>query len=181
MRSRFSIVLPAEWRANFRSLICCAALAICCTEAPQASAAEITAEDLAAHLRVKAWATRVDLPPGTFSAAVMHVVDGRVINAVTEFRGTLGEPTGQHLAILLNEHPSGIQVTVKIGASYGGNRDSEQRPVILIDTRIGLPSNVREGDYVLGGEYVRRTEPRVDARNLADVKNGLVLRIEKEP
>ena len=140
-----------------------------------------TVSDLARHLQIRSWSTKVDVPAGTFGAAVLQVRDGKVINtAVGGIKGPCDDSDGQRLVIFADTLAKGTTVTLILGASSITNRDAAIKPQIDLTGAIGLPSSVTVGTYVLGGQFRTEGGSIVASRDPEDLVSGLVLRIYRD-
>jgi hypothetical protein len=98
-----------------KPLIAISLLAVFCKAA--CAGDPINVDDLAAHLGIVGWSTKVDLPAGRFLVAVMHLVDGKIKDtALGGVSGLATDADGQRLAVIANEDPLGMKITIQIGS-----------------------------------------------------------------
>ena len=138
----------------------------------------LKAEELARHLHVYSWVTKIDLGGQRLKIEVVHVKDGKV-------QGTLlfndAVPTNrafERIVILADQTPNGTKVSIQPGASakvvMGRNQPSETVPLTAVR---GIAEQVTVGDYFLGGDGSKDMDRPSGPLDIAEVKDGLVLRL----
>ena len=140
----------------------------------------LTADDLARHLHISAWESTVDPASGTFIAAVLHVVHGKVAETLTGgLQGPKDDPHGQRLVVMASLTPLGTKVTLVIGGSSCYSADDPKAAKIEILGQMGLPANLKEGDHCLGGKYRMKNGAMMVEDKIESLEDGLLLRITR--
>ena len=153
----------------------CALFASLCMVAV-AAAEPTTIDDIATHLGICAWATNVKFRSGSYSACLLEIVDGKS-NAISVSIGAeASDLSKRRIAVLASPGPDGTKLTLIVGGgSYTMPQHDSEKHNIPLPMRSGLPQQVGEGDYVLGGEY----KGTIISGHVEDVKHGLGLRIQR--
>lgn len=144
-----------------------------------ADADTLSVEDVARHLHISGWDSLVDLPPGSFSVALMQIIDGKVRGTVLGgLKGPKEDPTGQRIVVMVSPGPTGSDATLAVGRTSTYN--SQKKMANIQDFQVlPLPKQIREGDYVLGGAYQLKDGTTTISGKMEDIRNGLLLRVSK--
>ena len=139
----------------------------------------LTATELARHLHVFAWITKINLQGHPFTVEVVHVVDGKIKSTLLANGAFPTDRPFERIVVLANQTAQGTKVSIQPGASgaiaMGLTEPSETIP--LAHT-LGLPETASEGDYLLGeGEVWMNPSPREKHVQIKEIKEGLVLRL----
>ena len=136
----------------------------------------LTATELARHLHVFAWITKIDLHEHEFEIVVVHVKGGKVQNTLLKNSAFPTDRPYERIAILGHQTPAGTKISIQPGASGAVAMSLEaSNDLVPLTLCIGLPETVSEGDYLLGGDsFVESGKPSAPIK-IQDVQDGLVL------
>lgn len=142
------------------------------------SAYEITAPELASFLGISAWATKVDLPPGTYTLDISPIENGRIQPSLIQGQIDWSQdPDGLFKFIAGPENGNyRISISSKTGGTLGV---TTQVPTIKLLYSPALPSTITEGVYVLMGDLQDR-DPKLPQNDPSTYKRGFVLKIAKK-
>ncbi len=144
----------------------------------QSSDDTLTAEELAQHLEVSSWVSKMHLQEDTLILQVFHVVNGKV--AETPLLGTAAYPTDREftkVAILASQRQGKTHLSIKPAA---GPAVSAEATTIPLPATIPLPTVITVGDYILGGDLPLDGVTQINPAKIRDVKDGLLLRVTKK-
>lgn len=137
----------------------------------------LTAEELARHLHVSYWVTKVDLHGKVWNIEVVHVKDGQVQSGLLFNEAHPTDREFERIVVLADQTPLGTKISIQPGSSakVSGSRTQATETVFLSNT-VGIADKVTEGDYFLGGssaDFALQSGPI----KIQEVKDGLVLRL----
>ena len=150
------------------------------TLAQAADDGPLKATELAMHLHIFSWVTKVDLQGSRWKIEVVHVKDGKIQSTLLFNDAFPTDRPFERIVILADQTPNGTKVSIQPGASakvvMGRDQPSETVPLTTV---LGLEDQIGEGDYFLGGDGGKEVNQVSGPLDLADVKDGLVLRLHK--
>lgn len=139
------------------------------------AAEPLTAAELATHLGVFHWKSKLDLPPGSFAASIAEISDGKVVDThVISLIEMTEAQEGQKVLVMASNDERESIITLAVGDSLTQLKCFRRKP---FRGSYSLPDKITTGEFILGGDYITRNGQIVPTGKIADMKTGLLLRI----
>lgn len=140
----------------------------------------LSAQELAHHIGVSSWVSKMRLQGADFVLQVLHVVNGKVVGNLIGSPAFSTNREFTRVAILAGQTPTGTQLSIQVPSAPAVKRQMTHH--LPLEATVPLPPTIAEGDYVLGGDL------RVEAINqerpvptIEDVREGILLRVTRRP
>ena len=138
----------------------------------------LTAVELAHHLGIKSWVSKMHLQGADYDLQVIHVRNGKVVGSVLSGTAAATDREFTRVAIQASQTQNGTKLSIETQSGPWAIREHDAS--ISLETIVPLPTVLEPGDYVLGGDipYERIGSGQAPLR-IEDIKDGLLLRVTK--
>ena len=136
----------------------------------------VAPDELAHHLGISIWASKLRLQEADFTLEVFHIRNGEIVKSVL---GGNAYPTDREftrVAIQTNRTPTGMKLSMQVAATAKVTQEYGSSVPLTIVAR--LPKLLTAGDYVLGGDInTENAGQGFTAFKISDIKDGFLLRV----
>jgi len=154
-----------------KSLVASALLILLLASPAMAQERAVTAEELAFHLGIQSWASRIRLAGNHATLTLHRVRQGRVAGQVGHANLFPTNREAARFSILASR--SGARMQITIMSESGPSHRFLLSPPVASEKAFALPSPVQPGDYLLAGVLADPTAGSA----IENIKEGLLLRI----
>lgn len=138
----------------------------------------LLAQELAFHMGVSSWVSKVKSEGRDLTLQIFRVVDGKEGDPILGCAlFPLLDREYCRIAILASQAPRGTRFSIQVMDGLATKYDADYIPLEVI-TR--LPPTISEGDYILGWDIASEAI-RDGERNIGSLKTGILLRVARAP
>ena len=138
----------------------------------------IAPDELAHHLGISIWASKLRLQDSDCELEIFHVKNGKIVKSVLGGLASATDREFTRVAIQTSRTPTGIKVSMQVAAA--AKVAGEYPSAVPLTFVARLPKLLTAGDFVLGGDLDSKNAGQgisINPFKITDINDGFLLRV----